>query len=116
MRATRTPTETKYTPEVDCSPAIVPTPVSGLPSVVEMDAAISTCEDCDVVLTEDNTRVTYEEAFWLGVDWTSERYCETCKDRREADGSPDSAINYDPPDTSCYREQLRMAGRGHLLG
>lgn len=83
---------------------------------VAADVISPTCEDCDVVLTQDNTRVSPQEAYWLGVDWTSEQFCEDCKDRREADGPAELSINYDPPDTTWYREQLRMAGRGHLLG
>ena len=118
MRATRTPAEMKCKPEIDCNSAVAPAPEPELSAVAQtaVEAPVSNCEDCDVVLTADNTRVNSQEAFWLGVDWTSERYCETCKDRREEDGPPDSAINYDPPDSSWYREQMRMAGRGHLLG
>jgi hypothetical protein len=118
MSTTRSPAEAHLSTEIDSSTDGAPAPVLQSLSVVqaEMDATILTCEDCDVVLTEGNTRVTYEEAFWLGAVWTSEQYCETCKDRREADGPSDSAISYDAPDASWYREQLCQAGRGHLLG
>ncbi len=77
---------------------------------------VETCEDCDVILTLENTAVDPQEAFWLNVDWTDERFCTVCKERREGDGPPDSWISYDPPDESSYREQIRDAGRGHLLG
>jgi len=117
MSVTRKPAEADFSNRVDCSPDLVRSEIVGQsPGVEAGDAITLACEDCDVVLTADNTHVSYEAAFWLGVDWTSEQFCSVCKDRREADGPPDSAISYDPPDTTWYREQLRQAGRGHLLG
>lgn len=116
MSATGIPQDMTSGRGVTCGSAGAPSEALEATSEIQAEAILSYCADCDVILTQQNTYVTYEEWFWLGVDWTSEQYCATCKDQRAADGPPDSAIRYDPPDTSWYREQLRQAGRGHLLG
>ena len=68
------------------------------------------CGDCDVPLTEENTEVDASAAYWVNAKWQDEDRCATCKEN-----AADGEVRYPEPGGGFYEQNLRDAGRGHLL-
>ena len=71
------------------------------------------CEDCDTALTEGNTDVDQQEAFWMNVTWEDETRCAECKSN--LDGAPIYSTVGGAGSDGMYEQNMRSAGRGHLL-